>query len=169
MIPKELLKKIRRIQIRTSHMANDLLARQFAARLTSSGDSWLPTLRTFDLPETERAPSHGPPPPLDSFETIQIEIDQTPVGHFATGATHLTRRGSPVEERSQRRSLRRSGLEDPAVSGDGHESDTDGRLRIDIEQRKLSPRRREAVRDIRGYDQSPTRSRWMWRPTRNRC
>ncbi len=37
MIPRELLKKIRRIQIRTSHMANDMLAGQYHSAFKGRG------------------------------------------------------------------------------------------------------------------------------------
>jgi uncharacterized protein (DUF58 family) len=93
MIPKELLKKIRRIQIRTSHMANDVLAGQYHSAFKGRGMEfeevrpyqWGDDVRTIDWNVSAR---YGEPfVKLFREErelTVMLLVDISPSQQFGT-------------------------------------------------------------------------------------
>ena len=93
MIPKDLLKKIRRIQIRTSHMANDVLAGQYHSAFKGRGMEfeevrpyqWGDDVRTIDWNVSAR---YGEPfVKLFREErelTVMLLVDMSPSQQFGT-------------------------------------------------------------------------------------
>lgn len=79
---------------------NDLIAQQYAAQAAGRTGGSLVALRTTDLrpPETSPEPI-PPPPPLDRYETLSLEVAGRQLGYFTRGLTHLDRRGSPARIR----------------------------------------------------------------------
>jgi len=76
-------------------LGNDLIARQFAAHVESRPLQSLPALRTSERPPSDRGGAATPVTPLDRYETVEVEIEETALGHFVTGGDRTKRSGSP--------------------------------------------------------------------------
>lgn len=76
-------------------LGNDLVARQFAARLLTSVDPRVALLQTTEGDRHADGVAPDPPEPLNRPTSVVVEIAGIPVGHFTTGASHLDRKGGP--------------------------------------------------------------------------
>lgn len=77
-------------------LGNGLLAKQYFAQLVGAEGATLVLLRSEDLVETGGPATPGSGHPVSGYQRITVELDGTPVGHFATGARHRTRSGAGV-------------------------------------------------------------------------
>ena len=66
-------------------LGNQLLAREYLARIVPGANEALAILRTRDLPSSPRADEARTARPLSRFTSVEVALDGVPVGHFFSG------------------------------------------------------------------------------------